>query len=152
MLDFVKSYLSKLNIELVGAVSLADCRVIRAYKLKNFDKSDYSSLSAIVIAVPYLSRCEWQNISSYAIPRDYHLFFKQLFDGLIPALRERYPEFKFQGFADNSPIDERHAALICGLGMLGDNGMLIGPWIHVGRLEKSLRREGRLRSVLKLAC
>lgn len=125
MLDFVKDYLSKLNIELVGAVSLADCKIVREYKLKDFNTSDLSSLSAVMIAVPYLTRHEMQNISSYAIPRDYHLFFKQLFDDLIPKLNERYPDARFQGFADNSPIDEINAAATCGLGMLGDNGMLI---------------------------
>lgn len=125
MLNFLKNYLSKFNIELIGAVSLSDCQIVRAHKLKNFPVCDYSSLSAIMIAVPYLTKHENQNISSYAVPRDYHIFFKQLFDELIPKLCERYPNSRFQGFSDNSPIDERHAALLSGLGILGDNSMLI---------------------------
>ena len=64
MLDFVKDYLSKLNIELVGAISLERCNIIRPYKLKDFATDDYSSLSAIMIAVPYLTKHEMQNITS----------------------------------------------------------------------------------------
>ena len=40
-------------------------------------------------------------------------------------MKSSYPTSRFECFADNSPIDERHAAALCGLGMLGDNGLLI---------------------------
>ena len=125
MLDFIKKTLLKYNIELVGALKLCDCRITRPYKLRNFCESEYKSLSAIVFAVPYLSHYNGKNISAYAVPRDYHLFFKRLFTELTEALIKKFDGAKFECFADNSPIDERHAAALCGLGMLGDNGLLI---------------------------
>ncbi len=125
MLDFIKKTLLKHNIELVGALKLCDCRIVRPYKLKKFDENEYGTLSAVVFAVPYLAQCNDKNISAYAVPRDYHLFFKELFDELTDTLSQSFDGAKFECFADNSPIDERHAAALCGLGMLGDNGLLI---------------------------
>lgn len=125
MLEFVKEFLSQYHIDLVGAVSLGDCHIIRPYKLKLFDAAKHDSLYAIVFAVPYLTKHAESNISAYAVPRDYHLFFKELFEKLFVALKGRYEDARFECFADNSPIDERHAASLCGLGMIGDNGLLI---------------------------
>ena len=81
-----------------------------------------------MLAVPYFSAaCQKsdRNLSCYAIPRDYHLFFKDLFDRLIPLLEERYPNHRFAGFADHSPIAEVDAAAKAGLGVIGMNRLLI---------------------------
>ena len=125
MLDFVKEFLLKRNIDLVGAIKLSECHLTRPYKLKSFDENEYSSLSVIVFAIPYLARYDEKNISAYAVPRDYHLFSRELFAELGTKLKSAYPASRFECFADNSPIDERHAAALSGLGMLGDNGLLI---------------------------
>ena len=125
MLEFVKEFLSQYNIDLVGAVSLKDCRITRPYKLKLFEESEHTSLYSIVFAVPYLTKHSSTNISTYAIPRDYHLFFKSLFNDITSALKQKFESSRFECFSDNSPIDERHAAALCGLGMMGDNGLLI---------------------------
>ena len=125
MLDFIKSFLLKNNIDLAGAIKLSECHLTRPYKLKGFKEDEYPSLSVIIFAIPYLARYDEKNISAYAVPRDYHLFSKKLFEELSDALKSSYPTSRFECFADNSPIDERHAAALCGLGMLGDNGLLI---------------------------
>jgi epoxyqueuosine reductase QueG len=59
------------------------------------------------------------------VSRDYHLFFKALFNELIPALENAFPEHKFAGFTDHSPIDEIHASALAGLGIIGKNHLLI---------------------------
>ncbi len=125
MTEYLKALLEARNIDLVGALSLSDCVITRGYKLEKCGFDEKSSLAAFMIASPYLTVAEDRNISAYAAPRDYHLFYKELFDDLLPKLRERHPEYKFCGFADDSPIDERHAAAAAGLGIIGDNGMLI---------------------------
>lgn len=125
MLDFIKRFLLKHHIDLVGALKLSECRLTRPYKLKSFNEDEYASLSVIVFAIPYLAKYEVKNISAYAVPRDYHLFSKELFAQLSAELKNAYPTSRVECFADNSPIDERHAAALCGLGMLGDNGLLI---------------------------
>jgi epoxyqueuosine reductase len=125
MTDLIKALFKKQNIDLVSAIGLEDCTVTRPHKLKNAGYTDTGRLSAIIFAVPYLSPSRRRNISAYAVSRDYHGYFKSLFDEIIPILKSNFPENSFAGFADDSPIDERIAAAKAGLGILGDNGMLI---------------------------
>ena len=125
MLDLIKKELLAHGINLASAIPLESCKVTRAYKLQKagFDLS--LPLYAIMMAVPYYTEHGEKNISSYCIPRDYHLYFKELFAAVLPRLNEIFPESRFAGFTDDSPIDERDAAAAAGLGIIGDNGMLI---------------------------
>ena len=125
MTEFIRKLLMDEGIELCAAISLEKCTLTRKYKLDRCGFSDISGLNAIMIAAPYLVRHEKRNISSYAASRDYHGFFKELFERIIPLLKGEYPDHKVVGFADDSPIDERSAAAMSGLGIVGDNGMLI---------------------------
>jgi len=125
MLNTIKELLAKKQIELISHLSLSDCRVTRSYLLR---RADIEKGTVFIFAVPYLSRAALEckrNISAYAVPPDYHGFFASLFDDILPALQASFPLNKFVGFSDHSPIDERLAAASAGLGILGDNGMLI---------------------------
>ena len=125
MLDKVKKELILYGIDLVGAIPLSVCKITKPYKLEKIGFDSSLPLYAIMMAVPYYTAHAEKNISSYCIPRDYHLFFKGLFDSIIPRLSEIFPSNRFAGFADDSPIFEREAAAMSGLGIIGDNGMLI---------------------------
>ena len=125
MLEFLKKELMLLGIEDVSAVPLSLCRITRDYKLEKCGFTDFSLLSVIIFAIPYYTEHQNKNVSSYAVARDYHLFCARLFDNILPKLRVNYPNNTFAGFSDNSPIDERHAAALSGLGIIGRNGMLI---------------------------
>ena len=125
MLETVKKELMQYGIDLVGAIPLSLCKITKPYKLERAGFDTSLPLCAIMMAVPYYTAHAEKNISSYCIPRDYHLFFKELFDGLIPRLSEIFPSNRFAGFTDDSPIFEREAAAMSGLGIIGDNGMLI---------------------------
>ena len=123
MLNTIRALLAEKEIDLFAPVLLRDCRIIRPYLLTREKIEDGT---AIVLAVPYLSNENTdRNVSAYAVPRDYHLYFRALFAELLPLLRERFPDFHFAGFADHSPIDEVHAALTAGLGVIGDHGLLL---------------------------
>ena len=125
MFSFLTKFFSEKGIELVSPISLADCKITKPYLL---EKHGISLGTAIMIAVPYFSRAcadENRNVSCYAVSRDYHGFFKNLFDELLPLLQEKYPNHKFAGFADHSPIAEVDAASRAGLGMIGKNHLLI---------------------------
>lgn len=92
--------------------------------------------TVIPFLIPYYVPDEGEtNISLYARPRDYHLYSSGLSARGEKALSEYYGG-KFVCFADNSPIDERRACLMSGLGILGDNGMLInekyGSYVFLG--------------------
>ena len=125
MFNMLKAYLMDRGIELVGAVPMSKCNIIRPYKLGKLRDADASGLCAIIFAIPYFSKQEKRNISAYATSRDYHLFADWLFSDLIPLLKQRFEPYEFLGFADNSPISEVAAAAMAGLGVIGDNMMLI---------------------------
>ena len=137
MLEFIKSELAQFNIDLVSSLSLDECEIIRPYLL---DKNGIQSGSAIIFAVPYLANDKDQerNISAYAVSRDYHLFFASLFEKIIGALEEKYPNNKFVGFTDHSPINEIRAASLAGLGIMGKNHLLItekhSSFIFIGEI------------------
>lgn len=123
MLKVIQQLLISEGIELFAPLSLQDCRITRAYLL---ERAGITHGTAILLAVPYASPIDRdRNISAYAAVRDYHLYFKELFSRLLPTLEAHFPEHRFAGFADHSPIDEIDAALRAGLGVRGDNGLLL---------------------------
>lgn len=104
--------------------------------------------SVWMLAAPYYmppEAGEERNLSLYAIVRDYHFFWKELFAALLPMLERAYPGAGFCGFADHSPIDERKAAAAAGLGVIGDNGLLITPeygsFVFLGEVISTLEPE-----------
>ena len=124
--EYLKSLLSKKNISLVSSLPISECRIQRDYKLKKCGFCDISSLNVYMIAVPYKCNDEAKrNISEYAVSCDYHIFFSSLFEEIIKELQEKYHGYKFCGFADSSPIDEIYAAARSGLGVIGENNLLI---------------------------
>ena len=118
----LKKLLNEKNILKFGAVPFSSCKTVRPYKLGE----DISRMKTVYIfAVPYLCRTGKKNISAYAVAKDYHLFFKKIFDEILPFLHNNCPEYKFYGFADSSPVSEVNAAALAGIGIIGDNGLLI---------------------------
>jgi epoxyqueuosine reductase len=125
MFSFFINFFSKRGIDLIAPISLADCKIVKPYLL---EKQGISEGTAIMLAVPYFSKeCmdEGRNVSCYAVSKDYHVFFKDLFDELLPLLQEKYPQNRFAGFADHSPVAEVDAAARAGLGVIGKNHLLI---------------------------
>lgn len=123
MFNLISSLLRKNGIEIFGMISINDCRIIKPYLLQ---KNGISSGTAIVMAVPYLASSDSSgNISRYAVSRDYHIFYSDLFTSVTDTLKKAFPENKFVGFADHSPIDEVNAAARCGLGIIGRHGLII---------------------------
>ena len=119
----IRDILQNEGIDLFGILSLDECKITREYLLT---RSGISKGSAIIMAIPYVSDdFGVGNISEYAKPRDYHAYFKELFQRLIPRLEETFPDSTFAGFSDHSPIDERHAAALSGIGVFGKNRLLI---------------------------
>lgn len=136
MLKTIEKLLRAEGIELFAPLPLSSCIISKKYLLERCGIGDGT---VIMIAIPYLSReYRERNISSYAVPRDYHMFFSNLSDGLLKNLRELYPKNKFGMFSDHSPIDERYAAAIAGLGVIGKNQMLIterySSYVFIGEL------------------
>ena len=122
------------GIEYSAPVPISVCRVINERKA-GLLRSILEPETAIVFLVPYYAGDEKRNISKYAVSEDYHVFMRGLFEKLCPELSGIYGA-KFYGMADSSPVDEVSAAAYAGLGVRGDNGMIInekyGPYVFIG--------------------
>ncbi len=151
MFAFLSNFLQLKQIKLFAALPLDSCRIKKPYLL---ERAGITDGSVVMLAIPYLTPHALQkdrNLSAYALSKDYHLFFKELFDELIPALRERYPTHRFAGFADHSPIDELHAAASADLGVIGKNGLLItrdhSSYVFLGEIITDARLGGNAREI-----
>ena len=82
------------------------------------------------------------NISKYAVPADYHIIAGAYLNKIAEALKEQFPHSKFEWFCDNSPVREVEAAVLCGLGVKGRNGLLInekyGSFCFIGEIITDL--------------
>ncbi len=111
------------------AIPLSSCRVVRPYLLERAGIGEGGT--ALLLAIPYLmhedAAAKGRNLSLYAVPRDYHGYVRELEASLLPKLQEAYPGHRFALFADHSPIEEVPAAARAGLGVVGENGLLITP-------------------------
>ena len=140
-------YLSDYGIELSGVLPLSSCHLRKPYLLERegIDISTPHALSVLLFAVPYLSEIADQdnrNLSAYAVCRDYHFFFSQLYDDLLSRLRTDFPAHQFAAFVDHSPIDEISAAIDCGLGVRGKNHLLLtnrySSYVFLGEIITTL--------------
>ncbi len=138
------------KIEYFSAVSLEACKIEREYLLTrgNLSKDGTAIIFAIPYFVPTGDRC---NISAYAVPRDYHHYFSELFERIIPRLRDEFPQNNFLGFSDHSPIDEVYAAALGGLGVIGKNRLLItekySSFVFLGEIITDLPLETELHEI-----
>ncbi len=86
--------------------------------------------SVLFILMPYrtgrVTVKDGYNMGLFARIRDYHGYFAELSQTLIPQF-EKLSGGKVYGFADHSPIDEKAGASLCGLGFIGRNSLLINP-------------------------
>ena len=121
--DTIIEFLHEKGIDAIAPLDFCHCRIINERLL---ERSIPTPKTAILFLIPYYTGDSAdRNISLYAVPRDYHLFAKELKEEITALLSKMHPEGKFAVFADHSPIDERDAAGKCGLGVIGDNHLLI---------------------------
>lgn len=132
---FDDSIFHKYNIEYSAAVPFDTLRIINPRRLQYLKKA-LEPRSAVVFLVPYYTgEGEGRNLSRYAVSRDYHLYMNRLFESLCPELEQTCGGV-FRGMADSAPCDEASAAAYAGLGLRGDNGLLInekyGSYVFIG--------------------
>ena len=147
--DTVSALLRSEQIELFSFLSLKECKITKKYLL---DRAAIENGSVVIMAVPYTSKDFGSgNVSEYAKPCDYHLFFSCLFSKITAELRAKFPDHKFVGFSDHSPIDERHAAALAGLGVIGRNGLLLteahSSFVFIGEIITDMELESEAKEV-----
>ena len=98
--------------------------------------------TVLVAAFPYYAGERPGNLSLYARGEDYHRVVTRRLNTVCDALRRKYPEESFVPAADNSPLPEREAAWLAGIGLrrrtapaAGPAGRPVppGPWEKGGR-------------------
>jgi epoxyqueuosine reductase QueG len=61
----------------------------------------------------------------------------------VALLKEEYKEFSFESFCDNSPINEVKASVLAGLGVKGENSLLInekyGSFCFIGEIVTDMK-------------
>ncbi|MBM6937799.1 epoxyqueuosine reductase [Pseudoflavonifractor phocaeensis] len=94
--------------------------------------------TVLVAAFPYYAGDRPGNLSLYARGLDYHLALLQRLEEAAARLRQEDPAGRFVPGADNSPLPEREAAWRAGLGLQGENGLVIlppyGSWVFLGTI------------------
>ncbi|MBQ8603430.1 MAG: DUF1730 domain-containing protein [Oscillospiraceae bacterium] len=99
--------------------------------------------AAIAIIFPYYNKNAFMgNISAYCSVPDYHIVVMEQLKSICEKLSEKYPGHSFVPFVDSSPVDEVDMAVKAGLGVKGDNGLLITPtfgsYVFIGEILTTL--------------
>ena len=99
--------------------------------------------SVIVTLFPYyVGEYSERNISRYAIIPDYHKVASAILKDISAQLKSHFPQNSFEPFVDSSPIREVAAAYNAGLGVVGENGLLInkewGSFVFVAEIVTDL--------------
>lgn len=98
--------------------------------------------SVITAVFPYFCEYPKGEISRYAMAKDYHIVAGDSLKRAALMLRARFINRSFEPFCDASPIPEVMAARLAGLGVMGQNGMLITPrfgsFVFIGEIVTDL--------------
>ena len=102
--------------------------------------------SIIVCAFPYYTGKEYEsNISKYCYGMDYHLVIKNKLNEICEEIKSKNEKFKYEIFADNGPLVDRHLAYLAGIGYYGINNNIItdkyGSYIFIGYIINNLELE-----------
>ena len=134
----IEELLNSIGIEYYAILPYSALRETAA---RIIEREDITPRSVILYLVPYYGG-ETVNISRYAASLDYHIAIREINNDITALIKREYPEAQCRGYGDHSPIDERGAALMGGLGILGDNGLLInekyGSYVFIGELISDL--------------
>lgn len=114
------------QIEFFGVLPFSSCNCRRPDLIERKGIAAEEIKSAVLFLIPYYVNDGAGNVSLYARSCDYHFYCDALFQRILPEMEKAFGG-SFLGFADKSPIEENIAAAKAGLGVLGDNYMLINP-------------------------
>lgn len=134
MREAIKNYFCSCGVEYFSVLRYSDCVETNR---RIIERERFEPKSVIIYLLPYYAG-DSDNISVYSSSLDYHLIIREINDGLCDLMKERFPNAAVKGYGDHSPIDERAAALIGGLGIAGKNGLIInekyGSFVFIGDL------------------
>ena len=141
----IENILKEIGIPIFGACDFDKDHLIEC---RNKRRIPENAQSIIMTAFPYRLPDEFykdRNISRYAVVWDYHDVLGMYLEKAVERLKEVFPEHGFIAFTDNSPVYEVQSAVRAGLGVRGDNGLLItkdyGSWVFLGEIVTTMKLE-----------
>lgn len=140
----MKTIFENEKIEYYGVLPFSACKCRRPDIIERKGVGAEEIRSVILFLVPYYIKDKNGNISLYARSGDYHFYCDSLFERILPLFEKTYGG-RFLGFADKSPIEENIAASMAGLGVIGDNYMLInekyGSFVFIAEILSTIPAE-----------
>lgn len=127
-----------------GWGSVAFARLRPAMRLEDQQKAEAlcpGARTVLIAAFPYCAGDRPGNLSLYARGEDYHRVLLRRLTPVSTVLSCLYPGESVWVGADSSPLPEREAARLAGLGILGRHGLIIvppyGSWVFLGTVLTS---------------
>jgi len=125
------------EVMLCGAVSFEKLIKFMSERNINYARNLCPGLKSLIVFIfPYYTDDKDGNLGRYARFKDYHSVLGAILGDFTEYLKEINPEYIFFQSADNSPINEKAAAALCGLGSIGKNQLLInetyGSYVFIG--------------------
>ncbi len=156
MTESIRKYFAENKIEYYA---IADYSELKELRPDISARQSFTSRSAIIYLLPYFTGFG-DNISAYAVSEDYHCELDRINRGLIELIRSYCPDAEALGYGDKSPLDERLSAAELGLGVLGDNRLIInekyGSYVFIGEVVTDIppnrlgaREKGEVKPCLK---
>lgn len=139
MQDIIKNY----NI---GQYSTISFQHLNIFDTRSKQRLPENSKTAIAFVFPYFNKNAFMgNVSAYCSVPDYHIVAMKQLKSICEELKTKYPEYSFVPFVDASPIDEVDMAAKSGLGVVGENSLLItekwGSYIFIGEIITDMEME-----------
>lgn len=128
------------KISLWGAV---DFQLLNIFNTRSAVRIPENCRCAIAMIFPYYNKNAFKgNISAYCSVQDYHDIVGRQLKSICQRRQEKYPRHSFVPFCDASPIDEVDMAVRAGLGVKGQNSLLIHPvygsYVFIGEILTTL--------------
>ncbi|MBQ9940718.1 MAG: hypothetical protein IJO74_04170 [Clostridia bacterium] len=125
----IKDFFKSEHIEFYAFLPIEAVKIINPKKTEEIKNMK----SLAVFLIPYKTQLpERRNVARFCVPYDYHLYAQELF------VRFESVYSGCKGYCDNSPISEKVLAASAGLGIIGDNSLLInskyGSYIFIAEI------------------
>ncbi len=122
-----------------GALSFDELRPFMNQRAQERANRMCPQLAGVLIsAFPYFNGYTEGNVSLYARGLDYHLGVTRRLQKACLRMKQLFPEYTFVPAVDTSPLPERTAALLSGIGKLGNHRLVIcepyGSYVFLGAI------------------
>ena len=127
----------------IADFSFVSFQHLNIFDVRSKQRIPQNAKTAIAMVFPYYNKStSCGNVSAYCAVADYHIVVMEQLKSIISVLQQKYPQNSFVPFVDSSPVDEVDMAVKGGLGVKGENSLLItekwGSFVFIGEILTDL--------------